>query len=122
MVYTIIRPSPFRSRHLSARATHLEWVPFLAAPGVSHAQLVAAAERLHTEFLSTRPGYLRRSLLRTAEGGFIDCIVWQSADDHAAAMADAMAHPAAAAFFACLADPDAAGRDMRQFDILCDWT
>lgn len=103
-------------------AAHLEWVPFHAAPGVSDADLLAAAERLHREFLAHQPGYVRRCLLRDADGSFVDSVHWRSADDHAAAMAVAMTHPAAQAFFACLADPDAAGAAMRHFAVVRDWT
>lgn len=103
-------------------AAHLEWVPFHAAPGVTDAALIAAAERLHREFLSAQPGYLRRSLLRDTGSGFIDCVAWRSAADHAAAMQSANAHPAAQAFFECLADPEAAGAAMRHFEIIRDWT
>lgn len=107
---------------MSAPATHLEWVPFHAAPGVREPDLLAAADRLHREFLAVQPGYVRRSLLRDPAGGYVDCVAWRSADDHAAAMAASMSHPAAHAFFACLADPEAAGAAMRHFAIVLDWT
>lgn len=102
-------------------AAHLEWVPFRAAPGVSEAALLAAADRLHHEFLSVTPGYVRRSLLRAPDGGFVDCVAWVTAEAHAAAMEAAMRHPAAAAFFACLEDPAAAGAAMQHFTVVADW-
>lgn len=107
---------------MSTASAHLEWVPFRAAPGVTHADLLAAAERLHREFLAAQPGFLRRSLLADDSGGFVDCVAWQSAADHAAAMESSMTHPAAQAFFACLADPDAVGAAMQHFAIVRDWT
>ncbi|MCU0635678.1 MAG: hypothetical protein MUE41_12455 [Gemmatimonadaceae bacterium] len=107
---------------MTTTAAHLEWVPFRAADGVSDADLIAAADRLHHEFLAAEAGYVRRSLLRDAEGAFVDCVAWRSAADHAAAMERAMAHPAAQAFFACLADPQAAGAAMQHFAIVRDWT
>jgi hypothetical protein len=102
-------------------ATYLEWVPFRAAPGVTADDLLAAADRLHHEFLAVQPGFLRRSLLRDDSGGFVDCVAWRSAADHAAAMAASMTHPVAHAFFACLADPDAVGAAMQHFAIVRDW-
>jgi hypothetical protein len=107
---------------MTDRAAHLEWVPFHTAPGVSEATLIAAAEQLHREFLALQPGYIRRSLLRDAEGGFVDCVAWRSAADHASAMTASMDHPAAQPFFACLANPEADGADMHHFHVVQDWT
>ncbi|MDX2183871.1 MAG: antibiotic biosynthesis monooxygenase [Gemmatimonadaceae bacterium] len=102
--------------------TYIEWVPFLVAPDVSTDAVLAAADTLQREFLSSAPGCLRRTLWQRADGGYVDCVEWRSRADYESAMAAAMAHPAAQQFFALLADPDAAARETQHFTALARWT
>ena len=106
---------------MSVPSTHLEWVPFRPAAGVTESQLLAAADALHTDFLAASTDYLRRMLLRDENGAYVDCVAWRSRADHAAAMRDATNHPAAQALFALIDDPEAVGAGMRHFDVARQW-
>jgi len=55
--------------------------PIKLAKGKSEADLLAASDRFQTEFASKQPGILRRELVRTGEGEYIDIVQFRSAED-----------------------------------------
>ena len=63
--------------------TVVEWAPFRLAPGVEPAALLEASEALQRDFLEHQPGFVRRELLRGADGQWADLVVWR---DEASAM------------------------------------
>ena len=73
----------------------VEWAPFRLAPGAEEGALLEASEALQRDFLRHQPGFVRRELLRDADGQWVDLIVWT---DHRSAMA---AMTAAASSTAC---------------------
>jgi hypothetical protein len=73
----------------------VEWAPFRLAPGAEEGALLEASEALQRDFLRHQPGFVRRELLRDADGQWVDPIVWT---DHRSAMA---AMTAAASSTAC---------------------
>ena len=86
----------------------IEWAPFRAAAGVSDEAIVAASEALQRDFLRHQPGFVRRELLRGADGQWVDLVQWR---DQAAADAvvDAIgSSPACQAYFRLMDGADAA--------------
>jgi hypothetical protein len=58
-------------------APMIERARFSLAPGKGEADLVAASDRFQA-FLAGQPGFLRRELLRRADGGYGDLVLWDS--------------------------------------------
>jgi hypothetical protein len=80
----------------------VEWAPFRLADGVTDTQLLAASDRVHEEVLRHQPGFLRRELLRVDATQWADLVFWTDRAAADAVMAGAGAHPAFAAYFACM--------------------
>jgi hypothetical protein len=84
----------------------IEWAPFRARPGVTDDDVRAAAAAIQGEFLARQPGFLRRELLRAADGGYVDLLWWKDAASAEAAMSKVGDSPACARYFALMAgDP-----------------
>src|SRR5829696_1901722 len=56
----------------------VEWAPFRMANGVSEDELLAASETLQREFLTKQHGFVRRELLRGADGQWADLVHWEN--------------------------------------------
>jgi hypothetical protein len=84
----------------------IEWAPFRLAPGVSEATLLDASERLQREFLERRQGFVRRELLRGADGQWVDLLYWSDEDSANAVMADISTSPACQAYFSLMVGAD----------------
>jgi len=89
----------------------IEWAPFKVAPGVTEEQLLAAAKEIQDGFLKHQKGFLRRELLRDRDGGYVDVLHWTDQASVDAAMKEAMASPACAAYFQCMAVTDHASAE-----------
>jgi hypothetical protein len=89
--------------------TIVEWAPFRIGAEISEDQLRAASADLETEFLSRQAGYLRRELLRTDDGGYVDLVWWESAAAAQTAMEAVAGSAACARYFALMAADAAAG-------------
>lgn len=46
--------------------------------GVSHADFMVAAQKVHDEFLSKQPGYVRHESYTSPEGRWVDLVYWVS--------------------------------------------
>lgn len=92
-------------------------------PGVTEAELLAASAQFQDEFVIHQPGFVSRKLVRAANGGLSDVIVWETAKDAEAVMQAAATSPACAAFFALI---DGASQDpttgVAHYTILQDFT
>lgn len=91
-----------------AAGTIVEWAPFRMRDGVDEATLLAAADRVQREFLAARPGFLRRELLRDAEGGWVDLVHWQDGASAQAAAEAAMATAVCLEYFELMRGADGA--------------
>jgi hypothetical protein len=54
----------------------IEWAPFRLADGAAEDALLEASETLQREFLRHQRGFLRRELLRGADGQWVDLVYW----------------------------------------------
>lgn len=81
-----------------------EIVTFRTLPGLSSADVVAAARDLEP-FLATCPGFLSRDLIQGEDGSWTDHVLWASHADAKAAGARIMSDPGAAAFMAMIDGP-----------------
>ena len=77
----------------------VEWAPFRLAAGADEATLLAASETLQRDFLQHQPGFVRRELLRGADGEWADLVVWADERSAAVAMSSAEASPVCHAYF-----------------------
>jgi len=68
----------------------LEWAPFQLKQGIDEATLLQASERLQRDFLAQQEGFLRRELIKGAEGSYADLIWWDSFAASQAAMKSAV--------------------------------
>ncbi len=55
--------------------------PIKLAAGKTEADLMAASAKFQAEFVSKEPGVLRRELVRTPDGNFMDIVQFRSAED-----------------------------------------
>ncbi len=55
--------------------------PIKLATGKTEADLLAASERFQSEFVSKEAGVIRRELVRTPDGNYIDIVQFRSAED-----------------------------------------
>lgn len=85
----------------------VEWAPFKVKNGVTEAQLKEAALDIQTNFLEKQDGFVRRELLRHADGSFVDLVWWRSHESASAAIAHAGQSPACARYFEIMCLPEA---------------
>lgn len=81
----------------------IEFAPFTLAEGVDESTLVAASDALQAEFLSQQKGFIRRDLLKTADGKWADIAYWDSRKSIEQAMQNAPGNPAALKYFELMA-------------------
>jgi hypothetical protein len=77
----------------------VEWAPFRLAAGIDDSTLLEASEAIQRDFLEHQPGFLRRELLRGADGGWVDLVFWQDEHSAAAAMSSAGSSPVCYTYF-----------------------
>lgn len=80
----------------------VEMARFDLQSGHSTAELVAASEKLQSEFLLQCPGFLQRELVHLGDLSYMDLVHWRTAQDAHAVMQQAMSSPAAMAYFALM--------------------
>lgn len=85
--------------------TILEWAPFNLREGVDETELLAASAELQAGFLMVQPGFIRRELVRQADGSFADLVWWQSRDAAEAAIRAAESSATCRKYFAIMAMP-----------------
>ncbi len=93
----------------------IEWVPFRTRAGVDEATLLAASDSIQHEFLERQAGFLRRELLRGADGEWVDLLYWTDEPSATAAMDAAGSSPICHAYFHLMEGSDSAdfGADVR---------
>jgi hypothetical protein len=86
----------------------VEWAPFRLLDGVTEQALLEASETLQRDFLARQRGFVRRELLRGADGQWVDLVHWE--DDAAAqtVFATAMESPVCAEYFKLMVMPEGA--------------
>ncbi len=55
--------------------------PIKLASDKTEKDLMAASEKFQTEFVAKQPGILRRELIRTGEGRYMDIVLFKSKQD-----------------------------------------
>ncbi len=75
----------------------VEVVQFKAKPGVSDAQIRAAAAALQRD-VEGFPGYMRRRLFKSEDGQWLDIVDWTGLDEALHAAEAIMARPSAQSF------------------------
>ena len=75
----------------------VEVVQFKAKPGVSDAQICAAADALQRD-VEHFPGYMHRRLLKSEDGQWLDMVDWTGLDEALRAAEAIMARPSAQDF------------------------
>jgi hypothetical protein len=100
----------------------LEWAPFRLKSGVDEATLLETSERLQRDFLARQQGFVRRELIKGAEGAYTDLVWWESFAASQAAMKNAARSPACKAYASLM---DCSDRDPRHdvllFDVVGDY-
>lgn len=84
----------------------VEWAPFRLAAGASEAALLEASDAIQRDFLRHQPGFVRRELLRGADGQWADVVVWADEPTATAAMGAAASSAACRAYFHLMAGGD----------------
>lgn len=64
--------------------------PFKLAAGKSEVDLIAASNQFQNQFVDHRPGIIRRELVRTGDGKYLDIVQFRSAEDAEAIMKEEM--------------------------------
>ena len=68
----------------------IEWAPFSVVEGVSDEALIEMSQRLQSEFLEKQHGFIKRDLLKSPDGGWVDLVYWASEEDAQLAMKNSM--------------------------------
>lgn len=77
----------------------IEIAPFHLASDKTEGDLLAASDRFQQEFLNGFDGFVRRSLVRHADGAYADIVVWANDEASKTAVAEAGKHEAGQAYF-----------------------
>ena len=77
----------------------VEWAPFRLKQGLDEATLLQASERMQRDFLARQDGFVRRELIKGAEGAYIDLVWWDSFAASQAAMKNAASSTAYRSYF-----------------------
>lgn len=80
----------------------LEWSPFRLKPRVDEATLLRVSERMQRDFLSAQDGFVRRELIKGAEGAYTDLVWWENFAASQAAVKKATCSPAVRAYLAVM--------------------
>lgn len=84
----------------------VEWAPFTLAEDADEERLLRAAEALQKDFLSHQPGFIRRELLRSADGRWVDIVYWANTAAAEVAMRNAAESPSCHEYFHLMAAAD----------------
>lgn len=84
----------------------IEWAPFKLAEGVDEAALLTASEALQTGFISKQKGFIKRELVKTTDGQWMDVIHWDSAENAEQAMQNAAENPICFKYFELMVGTD----------------
>ncbi|GAA6179005.1 hypothetical protein NBRC116594_04430 [Shimia sp. NS0008-38b] len=76
--------------------------PVKLAPGKTEADLLAASTKFQQNFVAHEPGVLRRELVRTPDGTYLDIVQFRSEADVADVMEKEMKSPVCAEFFSIM--------------------
>ena len=76
--------------------------PIKLAPGKTEADLLAASRRFQENFVSHQQGVLRRELVRTADGEYLDIVQFRSAEDAEKVMEAERSSPDCMEFFSMM--------------------
>lgn len=90
----------------------IEMVLFSGKPGISPAQMLAAARQAQPA-IEALPGFVSRSFGHSADGRYLDLVHWQDAASAQAAAQAVMQCPDCAAFFQLI---DESGLQMLHFE------
>lgn len=88
-------------------AAIVEWAPFGLREGATEEQLLTASEQLQRDFLSKQKGFLHRRLVRGEDGGFVDIVLWESAEAANLAMEQAGSSAVCATYFSLMRPEEA---------------
>lgn len=88
------------------RGMTIEWAPFTLKDGVAEEALLNASEALQTDFLARQEGFVRRELMRGADGGWVDLVYWHDEETASRAGAAAMESPVCHRYFALMVGAD----------------
>jgi hypothetical protein len=83
-------------------STVIEMARITLGAGKTEADLVAASNAFQSAFLAEQPGFVRRELIRTEDGGYADLVTWRSMADAHAIMAKVSGSAACLAYFAVM--------------------
>lgn len=84
--------------------------PIKLAAGKTEADLLAASDRFQKEFADAQPGLIRRELVRTGDGEYLDIVQFRSIEDAKAIIEKEKGSAACHAFFSVM-EIDAADAD-----------
>jgi len=98
----------------------IEWASFRLKKGVTDADLIAASDEMQEEFLRQQKGFIKRELVKAADGQWADVVCWVSHADASAAMPKAMENAACLKYFDLLqgADPNHPEVGVLHFDVM----
>ena len=89
----------------------IEWAPFRLAAGADESALLAASEAIQRDFLQRQPGFVRRELLRGADGQWADLVVWRDRASAAAALRAVESSATCQAYFRLMQNATEPGAD-----------
>ena len=103
--------------------TAVEWAPFVKAAGITDQQLIAAADKVNSEFLASQPGFIKRELIKKNEAEYADIVYWRSQEDAISAGNKVSNSPVCGEYFQLMnmAASGSAGAGFSHYNILKTW-
>ncbi len=95
----------------------VELAPFSLAEGVDESALLQASAALQSEFLETQDGFVRRDLLKAADGSWTDIVYWESEAAAKAAMDRAASCRPCQAYFSLMRSAGAGDPGVSLFSV-----
>lgn len=96
--------------------------PIKLANGKTEADLISASDHFQSEFVSHQPGVIRRELVRTGEGEYVDIIQFRSVEDAHEVMEKEKESTVCAEFFAVMDMTDVDESAMKLLPSLATYT
>ncbi|MEH6575698.1 MAG: hypothetical protein V7731_01350 [Amphritea sp.] len=103
--------------------TAVEWAPFVKAAGITDQQLIAAADKVNSDFLANQPGFIKRELIKKNETEYADIVYWNTQADALAAGNKVSNSPVCGEYFRLMdmAASGSAGAGFSHYNILKTW-
>lgn len=84
----------------------IELASFRLAEGANEVALIAASDAMQEGFLKLQKGFIKRDLVKTADGQWADVVYWENQESADAILQEAMNNPICLKYFELMTGAD----------------